>query len=251
MAMDWEQPLIPEEEEKPKKGLGPIQAGTVLFLVLTVIVFLCYLAIFINPQMPLNPFKPPVVRFPTPTRAVAAAVATFTIPPTFTPPPTYPPTWTPTPTPTPTATFTPRPTSTPTFTPGPIPPFSLRWDPIYTKQELYPNASDWWTGVAGEVTDKAGKPITYVTIKVWDDRGHVWEAKPGDAPAYGSKYGSVYGGRGTYAWWEQFLFASCHESFTVHVQVISAGKGVSPVVTVKTTGTCDKNLIIIHFEKNY
>ena len=65
------------------------------------------------------------------------------------------------------------------------------------------------------------------------------------------EYGEPYGGRGTYAWWEQVLKASCQESVTVHVQVIRNGQPASSVVTVKTTGDCDKNLILIHFTQNY
>jgi hypothetical protein len=112
-------------------------------------------------------------------------------------------------------------------------------------------ANKWWTGIAGEVTDRSGKPVTNVIIRVWDDFGHAWETVPGNAPDYGDKYGSAYGGQSTYAWWEQFLYDSCQNSLTIHVQVLRDGKAASPVVTVKTTGTCDKNLVLIHFRKNY
>ena len=246
--MSWEQPL--PSEPQPKKGMGTARAFSVIFIVLTVLMGLCYLAVFVNPQISLNPFPPPVVQVSTPT-PIPPEAQTPTATYTSTPQPTFPPTWTPTATPTATLTRTPRPTATPTNTPGPIPPFSLRWDPIYTRQTLYKKVGSWWSGVAGEVTDKAGKPVTYVTIKVWDDQGHVWETTPGNASEYGKHYGSVYGGRGTYAWWEQFLFVSCKQSIEVHVQVIAAGKPVSGVVTVRTTGECKENLILVHFLKNY
>ncbi|MBN1935149.1 MAG: hypothetical protein JW934_10815 [Anaerolineae bacterium] len=245
--MQWEEPV---EEKKQGAGIGNL--GAVLFVILTVIVGLCYLTIFVNPQIMLNPFKPPQAII-APTATTVAVAGVTQIPPTFTPPPTYPPTWTPTATPTPTATRTPTLTPKPTSTPGPLPQFSLYWDPIYTSQRLYADqkAAEWWTGVAGEITDKNGKPVPDEIVKVWDDQGHVWETKSGDASAYADKYGSAMGGHGTYAWWEQFLYDSCKNSFPVHVQVIRNGKGASPVVNVKTTGDCSKNLILIHFRKNY
>jgi hypothetical protein len=247
--MEWEPTSAPEE----KKGLQPAQAGSILFIVLTVIVLLCYAVIFINPQIVFNPFKPPMVAFPTATMSAMASTPTLTPLPTSTPRQPFPPTWTPTATPTPTVTRTPTPTGTPippTSTPAPLPPFSVYDGPIFIKQQLYPEAADWWSGVAGEVTDRNGRAVTDVTIRIWDAEGHVWETQPGNAPEYGEEYGSVYSGRGTYAWWEQFLEISCQEGIKVNVQAIS-GNAKSRVVTFNTTGTCDKNLVLIHFQKNY
>lgn len=259
--MEWEEPI-----EEKKKGSGSSQAGAVLFIILTVIVGLCYLTIYLNPHVAFNPFPPPkaVIATGTPVAIVATAR------PSATPTSTYPATWTPTVTPTPTSTNTPWPTATPTFTPGPTPPFSLKEDPIYTSQRVYDKLYDgtrggvlpdedwpdkWWTGVAGEITTRSGEPIMNATIRVWDDRGHVWESHPGDVEEhvrvrYSTYYDEDYGGRGTKAWWDQFLEASCKEVITVNVQVRS-GDFRSKVVTVKTTGDCDKNLILIHFVKNY
>jgi hypothetical protein len=248
--MNWEESPTVETKEKT----GPAQVGTVIFLVLTGLVFLCYLVIFVNPQIPLNPFPPLSVHLPTPTAAALAAATPTMVPPTFTPPRPFPPTWTPTATPTPTATFTPKPTSTPappTSTPIPLPAFSLDGNPVYTSQKLYESASDWWTGVAGEISDRNNKPVTDVTVRVWDDRGHSYEVKPGDASDYAKEYDDAYGGGGTYAWWEQVLDASCHQSIAVHVQVLRNGKPASNVVNVETTADCNKNLILIFFRKNY
>ena len=248
--MDWEQPAITEEE---KKGMSPAQAGSILFVVLTVVVLLCYAVVYMNPQVAFNPFKPPAPVFPTETAAAMAATLTPTPPPTSTPEQPFPATWTPTTTPTPTATRpppTPTPTRTPTFTPGPTPRFALSYDVLFVKQKLYVGSEEWWSGVAGEVTTWDSKPVTDVTIRVWDDFGHVWETQPGNAIEYGETYTSVYGGRGTYAWWEQFLFVSCQQSIKVHVQVISGGYK-SRVITFDTTGDCEKNLVLVHFQKNY
>ena len=251
--MSWEQPST---EEPKKTGTGPVRAGIALFVVLTVAVLLCYVTIFVNPQILFNPFPPPVAQLPTATKAISV-LQTPTVPPTSTPQRAFPATWTPTATPPPTLTFTPRPTSTPsptvppTSTPGPLPQFTLHWDPITTKQTLYPNASGWWSGVAGEVADKAGQPVIDVTVKIWDDFGHVWETTPGDASAYAQAFKTEFGSRGTYAWWEQFISASCRDRVDVHVQIMRGGVARSRVVTVRTSGDCEKNLILIHFQKNY
>jgi len=244
--MSWDQPSTPEK----KRGIEPAQAGTVVFLVLTVLVLLCYLAIFVNPQIPINPFPPLSPKL----TKLETATPMPTEPPTFTRPPTFPPTWTPTLTPSPTWTNTPRPTWTPappTSTPRPLAAFSLYWDPITVEQKLYPSASSWWVGLAGEVADRDRQPVTDVTIKVWDDFGHVWETQPGNASRYADEYGTSYGGRDTYAWWEQVLKGSCREVITAHVQVIRNGQPASYVTTVETSGNCDKNLILIHFQRNY
>lgn len=247
--MSWDEAVTSEQ----KQSGGLARLGTAMFIVLTLLIALCYLAIFINPQFPLNPFPPLSIRLPTAT-LIAKIVGTPTVPPTFTVPATFPATWTPTWTPTVTATWTPRPTWTPappTSTPKPLPPFSLSGQPIYVKQTLYPGTGDWWTGVAGEVADRQGRPVTEVVIRVWDDYGHAWEVRPGDASRYADEYGTPYGSKGTYAWWEQVLQASCHQSIPVHVQVIRDGKAASSQVTVRTTADCSKNLIIINFVKNY
>jgi len=247
--MSWDQPTVSEK----KKGMGCAQVGTVLFIVLTLGVLACYVAIFAYPQAPFNPFPPLDVRLPTAT-PVAKGAATPTVAPTFTRPRTFPATWTTTPTPTITPTYTPRPTWTPmppTPTSKPLPAFSLAINPIYTSQTVYSGVGDWWTGVAGEVFDKLGQPVTDVKIHVWDDKGHNWYVVPGDAEKYADVYGAKYGSKGTYAWWEQVLDASCHQSVGVHVQVERNGRAASSAVSVTTTGNCDKNLVIIHFRKNY
>jgi len=83
------------------------QIATLVVVVMIVLVVMYYLMIFINPQVAMNPLKPPVS--PTATRPG--------LPPTWTPTPTFTPTNTPTATPTFTATPTETPTSTPTNTP--------------------------------------------------------------------------------------------------------------------------------------
>ncbi|MBI4785576.1 MAG: hypothetical protein HY782_00805 [Chloroflexi bacterium] len=84
------------------------QVATLVVVVMTVLVCMCYLLIFINPQVALNPFKPSTL---TPTFVALGLQPTWTLTPTSTP------TRTQTPTATPTITLTPLPTDTPTATP--------------------------------------------------------------------------------------------------------------------------------------
>ncbi len=86
------------------------QIATLVVIVLIVLVCMGMALIFVNPQVALNPLKPPL---PTTTLVVAV------LPPTWTPTPTDTPTFTPTPTSTSTPTFTPTNTNTPTNTPIP------------------------------------------------------------------------------------------------------------------------------------
>lgn len=112
------------------------QIATFVVVVLILLVCMCYLLIFVNPQVALNPFKPP--------RASPTAVA-LGLPPTWTPVPTS----TDTPTFTPTRTFTPAPTETPTLTPlptlpptaTPIPPTATATRPTPTRTRRPPTAT--------------------------------------------------------------------------------------------------------------
>jgi hypothetical protein len=221
------------------------------------LVFACYVAIFLNPYLPINPF-PPVAWVP-PLSPVEGQAATATTVPTFTPPLTFPPTWTPTLTPVPSATGTRRPTSTPvpptpTWTPIPTetrpPQFAVRQDPITVQQTLYPSAQGWWTGVAGEVSDLDGNPVTDVVIRV-QSQGKSWDVAPGSAANYATRFGTIYGGGGSYAWWEQVLDGSCNQEFEVQVQLLKGGSPQSPLVRTKTSGSCDRGLVLVHFVKNW
>jgi hypothetical protein len=248
--------LRPRYTPEPRPG-GVARLLTILVLLLTLLVLAYYVAIFVNPQLPINPFPPRVWVVSVPREENAEGAASL---PTFTPPPSLPPTWTPTLTPVPPLTPTRIPTSTPippTPTLTPIPPtprpaqFAPRQEPIFVSQILYPGASGWWTGVAGEVSDLEGNPVTDVTIRIWDDKGHAWEHTPGSAANYAQAYGTSYGGGGSYAWWEQVLEGSCQQSISFHVQVLVGGQARSAIVNTKTTGECSRNLVLVHFVKNW
>jgi hypothetical protein len=87
------------------------QIATLVVVVVTVLVCMCYLLIFVNPQVSLNPLKPPTG---APTAIAFGLQSTWTPTATQTPSPTG------TSTRTPTTTPTPPPTETPTLTPVPV-----------------------------------------------------------------------------------------------------------------------------------
>jgi hypothetical protein len=166
-----------------------LEIETVVVVVVIALVILCYLAIYINPQVFFNPFKPPS---PTPEQV---AQATTIVGPTWTPTatstatntPTSTATWTPTSTPTntptPTATNTPTPTSTntpqpPTATskPKPRPPTATPtpW-PYYAEHNLgWARPRCDWTGVWGYVVGANGLAEANVQVRVGNNQG--WTA---------------------------------------------------------------------------
>jgi hypothetical protein len=162
-----------------------LEIATVIVVVVIALVILCYLAIYINPQFFLNPFKPSL---PTPTQAAVATIGptwTPTATPTATNTPTATPTWTPTPTPTdtplPTATNTPTntplpPTNTPrpTARPRPTkpPPTPTPWPYFYESAGGRANCNV--TGIYGWVLAANGLPEPDVQMRVGNNQG--WRA---------------------------------------------------------------------------
>jgi len=106
-----------------------LEVATVIVVVVIALVILCYLAIYINPNVIFNPFPPPTAE-PTQEASLPSTATvdtwTDTPTPTKTATPTATGTWTPTPTPTNTATPTPTWTPTATATNTPVPPTATR-----------------------------------------------------------------------------------------------------------------------------
>ena len=160
-------------------GDRTLEIITVIVVVVIALVVLCYLAIYINPQVFFNPFKPPA---PT---ALAEDVSPFepTWTPTATPTKTDTPvptsTWTPTPTPTDTATPLPP---TPTDTATPLPPTPTKrptrrppsptptpWPYDYESAGGRPNCG--FTGVHGYVLGANGLPEPNAQMRAGNDQG--------------------------------------------------------------------------------
>jgi hypothetical protein len=128
-----------------------LEIVTVVVVILIALVMLCYLAIFINPQVIFNPFKPPT--------ATLVADVTSAVEPTWTPTPTATPTKTSTPTPTWTPTPTPSntPTPTDTNTPTPLPPTDTPL-PTATKRPPPPKPTATPTPFPYDYIEAAGGP---------------------------------------------------------------------------------------------
>jgi hypothetical protein len=225
------------------------QIATLVVVVVTVLVCMCYLLIFVNPQVALNPFKPPLA---TPTAVALGLQRTWT--PTFTSTPTQ--TLTPTLTPTPTRT----PTVTPTPTKTPIVPTATTTRRPPTRTPLPPTAPptpvyDFRLGRAVEEHENCG--TWYLSGTVWNSADpnqgtrsgvlvRVWFGGQVQGTATTGSYGKTAG------YWEWFFGKGTAGNGVVAV-VDSNGNLLSPQVPFHFTANCNSgqgeavNQVIIDF----
>lgn len=241
---------------------------TLLFLVLTPIVLICYLVILVFPTSPINPLRPvallpPAIVPPTPTPTNTPTVTptarptnTPTTPPTATPSPTGAPTELPTDTPPPTiggtrrpgATLPPSltPSHTPTLTPTPIVTLSVTQSPFnYTAEMLYQRAQLYganWAGVAGLVFGLDHKHQTNILVRLW-----------GDAPqgAQGStKTSGMYTQYGASGW--EFTLGDKPAFGKWNLQLLADdGQPLSPIIEIEMKGDPRANLAYVIFNQNH
>jgi len=217
---------------------------------LTAIVVFTYAAIFIDPQIAINPFPPPRL---TPTVQQATVAATF--PPTWTPAPTT--TSTPTTSPTPTRTVPPystlaplpmstpvspvarvspsptqvQPPSAPTFPPVPPPPPPAPTAtpvPLYVRQQMLGGADCNWVGVYGFVHNASGQAMSGVTVRVHNDFGYTRDV--------------TTGGDGR---WEVFLDNHPRDDLATglwHAAVIEGGQNASDEVAFALSTNCTNGI---------
>jgi hypothetical protein len=147
-----------------------VELMTILMVVATVLVLLCYATLYFNPTVSFNPFPPHsqavAQATPAPTETAtfpATWTPTATGTTTLTPTPTF--TLTPTPTKTPTPTATATPTETPTQTPVP-PPTSTPLPPPFEMRYMGGGPYCTRTYVEGTVLDVNGMPMGGVRVKV-------------------------------------------------------------------------------------
>jgi hypothetical protein len=229
----------------------------VVMLILTGLMLLCYTAIFINPQVLMNPFPPPIEGgVPVANAAEPTSTVDFG-------PPTYPPTWTPTATstPTPTGTVTPTRTPTPTDTPLPTPtpsptstrrppppatstpipppptPYPYRW--VEGSAERYGDCR--FTRVVGDVLDQFGRPTPGVQLEIGSlDTG--WTT------VVSTLWSGEYYGRYGY----QLCTGTCAGLW--YVQVLEGGQPASDRFGFATTGTCEgdyaANIVEIDWQRS-
>lgn len=230
-----------------------------LLLLLTPVMFVCYLLIFLSPTLPLNPFPPK-----------ANAQVRVTLAPTLTPQPTYTPTRTPTNTGTPTntprptwtlvatatrrptldltttgtprgsllATRTPTPTATPTIGPTKSP-FNYTAEVLYQRAQLYGTN---WSGIAGLIFGLDLKHQPGIGVQAWGD-----EPLGPDGVLLPSGTASQYGPSG----WE-FTLGDKPISGKYHVQLYgSTGEPISPIVEIELKGDPRANLAYVIFRQNH
>jgi hypothetical protein len=186
---------------------------------------------FIEPTWtPLSPGETPQATATNTRRPTAEPSITPTFPPpTPTPTPTNTPTATPTPGPSPTATNT---RSAYQFTRAPISPQHI---------QNFANAAGCnWLGIAGNVFDTEGNPVSAGSYRV-----HVWGSGIDERPPVGGA--PAYGPSG----WEQFLFdAPTIRDYNVQLET-AAGTAVSEVYSVQSRASCNSNLILFDFVQNH
>ena len=173
---------------------------------------------------------------------VATRAPVNTVRPSLTPsatPTLPPPTPTKTPTPTPTDTPTPGPSPTATATRSAFPFTKDLVSPQYL-QNFANSAGCNWLGLAGEVFDVNGNPVSHGSYRV-----HVWDSgvdsrvTVGDSPSYGP------------SGFEQFLFdAPRVQEHNVQLETAN-GTAVSQVYRIQTRASCNQNLIYFVFMQNH
>jgi hypothetical protein len=236
------------------------------FIVMVVAIFLIFTPDnFLSDALGLN-LEPEL----EPTRLVSAVVPTITssstagvvLPPTSTPPPsqntptvsplntlrpTLTPSITPTfPPPTPTRTETPTPTATPS--PGPSPTATNTRSPFPFTKDLesprylqnYANSAGCnWLGIAGEVFNLEGNPVSNGAYQV-----HIWDGGIDERVGVGQAL--AYGPSG----YERFLFDSPRvQDHNIQLET-SSGTAVSQVYRVQTRASCNQNLLYFVFVQN-
>jgi hypothetical protein len=233
-------------------------ALTLIMLLGVVCVVATFLVVFAKPDIAINPFKPPVL--PTP-----VAMPTYTV----TPRSILPPTWTPLPSLEPTSTSTLQPTNTsapqPTNTLAPTStPFNLltptltstvssaRGTPFEVSQgtpvstsslAFYPERKCDWMGVAGQVFDLSGAPISGQQVRL----GGFLSGKAVDILTL-TGLSSAYGTAGFYEFTLADKPIASNKSLWLQL-VDQAGLAMSEKIFFETSDSCDKNLIFVNFRQ--
>lgn len=237
-VIEEETPALPPRKKRRPGCLLNLLSG--IFVAGTLVVGLLFAVIFINPQSSLNPLPP---------TTLPALVLTNT--PTPTPKGILPATWTPTPSPAPTETLTPTPTDTPIPTPenSPVPTadlesgttFSIQeGSPFYEINTFHSDAGCNWLGVAGQIYDNEGTPVSGILVEVGGSLGSLEISGltlSGMAPGYGD------GG------YELRLNDSPSASNgEIWIQLLDqANLPLSEKIYFQTFDSCDSNLVMLNF----
>jgi hypothetical protein len=230
-----------------------------LLVLFTIGAIAAYVVLFVNPDLPLNPFRTPtlaatatgpdatateVIPYPPTYAPTLVPVASATVVATATNPPgTLSPTQTAVvvatnpATEAPTATSEPAPPTTPSPTPFPL---VLQPSGIKAAQGFKGCA---WTGIAGQIFGpNNGAPISYLLVHLeglWHSRAFDQDAITGSAPEYGPGGYEFNLGTQTVA-----------SDRTLWVQAVdAAGMPLSEKVYLTTYADCEHNLVIVNFNQ--
>jgi hypothetical protein len=238
--------------QKPAPTIQVWDILSIVVLLVTVCIGAYYLLVFINPDIPFNPFPPARLQPKmTPTSTITPIVmpATWTpsatpyIPPTDTPLPTFTEVYTPTPVilVPPTATPVPSATLKPSATPRA--PYSAKVEYI-ASSKYRPEFGCNWLGVAGIVLDKNGAHHIYVQVLLIGTLGSESINNitvSGTAPQY-------YGASGF-----EFQLGTTPKDSTKSLYLQLRDQGGMPLsenVYINTYSSCDKNMVFITFREN-
>ena len=225
-----------------KKNYGGffLNCLTIVILLVALAVAGVYAVVFINPQIPYNPYPPPTLP-PTLGPPTATPTPEIFLPSTWTPTPTR----TATPTETPPPTLTPSPTVEASATPEATatgPPFALQpGAPVLTPNIANDLACD-WMGVGGQVFDINGEPITGLGLhlegEIGDDSIEL-DALSGSAPDLGPA-GYVF----------NVADGPIASDGTLWIQVNdTAGVPLSDQVYLQTTESCEENFVLVNWNQ--
>jgi hypothetical protein len=237
--------------KKGQGGAAILNFISILFAISILLVLGISLFLFINPYSVLNPFPPPkpvILQGQTLAPSVtpnpsALPTETFTLVPTFTlmprPSSTLPPS------PTPFTLFTPSATAEPTEPPEGYPFRLQEGSPIAIANISHPELGCDWMGVAGQVFDLSGGPVTGLLIRLG---GSLAGANIPREMLSLTGAALNYGRIGYY----EFSLADSPiaSQQTVWVQLVNQEyTPLSEKIYFDTFENCEKNLIIINFKQ--
>ncbi len=245
-------------DEKPAGRTGgpklnPWDLLSILVLLITVCIVGYFVLVFINPNMPLNPFPPPPTPFQFPTATItpiqlpATWTATISISAQTTATDTPPPTFTSIPTGT-SFSLVPS-TKTPTPTATPKAPFYATVQYI-ASTVIYPDLGCNWLGIGGTITDASGADIPQQVIAL-AGTFNGQSIPPSTVTVSGVV--SAYGRSGF-----EFNLGNilklptipAASNGTLYLQVLNqAGFPQSDNIYINTYNDCSKNLVLVRFKK--
>lgn len=239
-------------QQKTAQSLQVWDILSIVVLLITACIGAYFLLVFLNPNIPANPFPPQRLTanlIPTATITPISMPATWTpsatpyIPPTDTPLPSFTPVFTQTPFSLVPPTATLKPSSTPKPSATPKAPYFAKVEYI-ASSKYRPEFGCNWLGVAGIVLDKNGAHHIYVQVLLIGTLGSESINNitvSGTAPQY-------YGASGF-----EFQLATTPKdsSKTLYLQLRDqGGMPLSENIYINTYNSCDKNMVFVTFREN-